>query len=57
MKKISSYIWKYKWAYIGAIISMIIAVSLDMLAPQLTRLIIDRVAWDPIARPSFVASM
>ncbi len=43
MKKISSYIWKYKWAYIGAIISMIIAVSLDMLAPQLTRLIIDRV--------------
>ncbi len=43
MKKISSYIWKHKWAYIGAIISMIIAVSLDMLAPQLTRLIIDRV--------------
>ncbi|MDO5575185.1 MAG: ABC transporter ATP-binding protein [bacterium] len=43
MKKISSYIWEYKWAYIGAIISMIIAVSLDMLAPQLTRLIIDRV--------------
>ncbi len=43
MKKISSYIWKHKWAYLLAICSMVIAVSLDMLAPQLTRLIIDNV--------------
>ena len=43
MKKISSYIWRHKWAYLLAICSMVIAVSLDMLAPQLTRLIIDNV--------------
>lgn len=43
MKKISSYIWRHKWAYLLAIGSMVIAVSLDMLAPQLTRLIIDNV--------------
>ena len=46
MKKISSYIWKYKWAYAFALTCMIVAVSLDMLAPQLTRLIIDRVVMD-----------
>lgn len=43
MKKLSAYIWQYKFAYLFAILSMIIAVSLDMLAPQLTRQIIDNV--------------
>lgn len=43
MKKISSYIWDYKWLYLLAVISLTIGVSLDMLAPQLTKQIIDDV--------------
>lgn len=43
MKKISTYIWEHKFAFLFAIISMIISVSLDMLSPQLTRLIVDHV--------------
>lgn len=43
MKKISTYIWEHKFAFLFAIVSMIISVSLDMLSPQLTRLIVDRV--------------
>ena len=43
MKKVSSYIWDYKWLYLLAVICLTIGVSLDMLAPQLTRQIIDDV--------------
>ncbi len=43
MKKLSIYIWEHKFAYIFAILSMVIAVSLDMLSPQLTKRIIDNV--------------
>ena len=43
MKKLSYYISHHKLAYLFAVLSMVIAVSLDMLAPQLTRKIIDDV--------------
>lgn len=43
MKKVSSYIWDYKWLYLLAVVCLTIGVSLDMLAPQLTRQIIDDV--------------
>lgn len=43
MKKISKYITKYWYAYLLAIISTIIAVSLDMLTPQVTKRLIDNV--------------
>ncbi len=43
MKKISSYILKYWYAYILAILCIVIAVSLDMLSPQVTKRIIDNV--------------
>lgn len=43
MKKISSYIWKYKWNYVIALFSLFAAVSLDMLSPQLTRRVVDDV--------------
>lgn len=43
MKKIRKYLWKHKWAYVVAMLSMIIAVSLDMLAPLVTRKVVDDV--------------
>lgn len=43
MKKISSYILKYWYAYVFAIFCMIAAICLDMLAPQVTKRIIDDV--------------
>lgn len=43
MKKITQYLLEHKWGYVLAIGSMIIAVSLDMVSPQLTRHIIDDV--------------
>lgn len=43
LKKISAYIFKHKYRYILAITSMIIAVSLDLMSPQLTKHIIDDV--------------
>ena len=43
MKKLSSYIWEYRLPYLIAIISLIIAVTLDMLAPQLTAHVVDDV--------------
>lgn len=43
MKKIRKYLWKHKWAYLVAMLSMIIAVSLDMLAPLVTRKVVDDV--------------
>ena len=43
MKKISRYILKYWYAYILAILCIVIAVSLDMLSPQVTKRIIDNV--------------
>jgi ATP-binding cassette subfamily B protein len=43
MKKISTYILKYWYAYVLAILCIVIAVSLDMLSPQVTKRIIDNV--------------
>ncbi len=43
MKKISSYILKYWYGYIFGIVCIVIAVSLDMLSPQVTKRIIDDV--------------
>jgi ATP-binding cassette subfamily B protein len=43
MKKISKYILKYWFAYFVAIICIVIAVSLDMLSPQVTKRVIDDV--------------
>lgn len=43
MRKIRKYLWKHKWAYLVAMLSMIIAVSLDMLAPLVTRKVVDDV--------------
>ena len=43
MKKLSTYLLEHKLAYFFATLSMIISVSLDMLAPQLTKHIIDDV--------------
>ncbi|HHV09720.1 MAG TPA: ABC transporter ATP-binding protein [Clostridiales bacterium] len=41
--KLSKYILKYWYAYLLAILCIIIAVSLDMLSPQITRQVIDNV--------------
>lgn len=43
MKKTSSYIWDYRFSYLGAILSLVIAVTLDMLAPRLTARVVDDV--------------
>ncbi|MCH5257309.1 MAG: ABC transporter ATP-binding protein [Lachnospiraceae bacterium] len=43
MKKLSSYIWEYRVPYLIAIISLIIAVTLDMLSPQLMAHVVDDV--------------
>jgi ATP-binding cassette subfamily B protein len=43
MKKISKYILKYWFAYLLAILCIVIAVSLDMLSPQVTKRIFDNV--------------
>lgn len=46
MKKLSTYLKEHIWGYLFAILSMMIAVSLDLLSPQLTRHIIDDVIVD-----------
>ncbi len=43
MKKVSSYIWDYRFSYLGAVLSLLIAVSLDMVAPRLTAHVVDDV--------------
>ncbi len=43
MTSLPAYILKHKWTYFIAILSMVISVSLDMLSPQLTRIMIDDV--------------
>lgn len=43
MKKLSSYIWEYKIPYLVAIVSLLIAVTLDMMAPRLTAHVVDDV--------------
>lgn len=43
MKKLSSYIWEYRWPYLLALTSLLIAVTLDMLAPRLTAHVVDDV--------------
>ena len=43
MKKITSYIWQFRWRYLLAVVALLIAVSLDMLSPRLTRIMVDEV--------------
>lgn len=43
MKKIRSYIWDYKWRYLIAVTALVVAVSLDMFAPRLTKSVVDDV--------------
>lgn len=43
MRKLSSYLWEYKIPYLAAIASLIIAVTLDMMAPRLTARVVDDV--------------
>ena len=43
MKKIRSYIWDYKWRYLIAVSALVVAVSLDMFAPRLTKSVVDDV--------------
>ena len=43
MKKLSSYLRQHTFGYLTVFFSMAIAVSLDMLSPQVTRLIVDDV--------------
>lgn len=43
MSKLKELILKHKWNYAFALLAMIISISLDMLAPQLTRHVIDDV--------------
>ena len=43
MKKLSTYIWEYKVPYLVAIASLLIAVTLDMMAPRLMAHVVDDV--------------
>ncbi|MCH5262801.1 MAG: ABC transporter ATP-binding protein [Lachnospiraceae bacterium] len=43
MKKLSTYIWEYRIPYLIAIASLLIAVTLDMMAPRLTARVVDDV--------------
>ena len=43
MKKLSSYLLRHKFGYLFVFVSMVIAVSLDLLTPQVTRVIVDDV--------------
>ena len=43
MKKLSDYLLKHKFSYLFVFVSMVIAVSLDLLTPQVTRIIVDDV--------------
>lgn len=43
MKKISSYIWEYRFPYLASVASLLIAVTLDMIAPRLTARVVDDV--------------
>lgn len=43
MKKISTYIWENKLSYLLAVAALLIAVTLDMMSPRLTKLVVDDV--------------
>ena len=43
MKKLHTYLWEHKWGYLFATVSMLIAVGLDLTAPQFTKHIVDDV--------------
>ena len=43
MKKLSTYIWEYRIPYLIAIASLLIAVTLDMMAPRLMARVVDDV--------------
>ena len=43
MKKISTYIWENKVSYFVAVAAILIAVTLDMMSPRLTKLVVDDV--------------
>lgn len=46
MKKLSTYMKRYRFLYIAGFLCMITAIALDMMAPQITRSIIDDVIID-----------
>lgn len=41
MKKISAYIWQFRGKYLIAISALFGAVTLDMLSPKLTKMVVD----------------
>ena len=43
MKRISTYIWENKLSYFVAVAAILIAVTLDMMSPRLTKLVVDDV--------------
>jgi ATP-binding cassette subfamily B multidrug efflux pump len=43
LKRLFSYIKRYRWYFITAILAMLISISLDMFNPRLLRVIIDRI--------------
>lgn len=43
MKKLSTYVWQYKGGFLLGLVSLLIAVTLDMIFPQVTRKIVDNV--------------
>ena len=42
-RTIGSYIWEYKWRYFWAIAALLVAETLDMIAPKLTKHVVDDV--------------
>lgn len=43
MKKVSTYMWKYRYNYLLIFVCMLIAIVLDMLYPQITKIIVNDV--------------
>ena len=43
MKKISAYIWQFRGKYLIAVSALFAAVTLDMLSPRLTKMVVDDV--------------
>ena len=52
MKKLSYYLKQHIPGYLFAILSMVIAVSLDLLTPQVTRYIVDDLSLIHISEPT-----
>ena len=45
MKKISAYIWQFRGKYLIAVSALFAAVTLDMLSPRLTKMVVDDVIF------------